>query len=710
MKKKVGILYDNISGNMGDLAIGLSVKKILRELRLEFDELVPGRFDPQDYATIIVGGGHLLRPHPDFFYDKFRVSGTHVLNCCGIVGAPPDLEYLNDYTYVSVRSGGDKGKISYLTKEVKVIPCTSMLLSDVPHCDLNIQRPSIGIQLWEGAVDEDALVEYLSRAPFHIYFLPITHYNYDFKYLVKLTQRLKNSSLLPILETEEVFTLMGNFDYFISASLHGAIFAYVHRVPFILFDYQDKMKFFMQDRNLDKYLFKNFDELRLVFEKLLHDNPDYSTLLDQDFATLKEHKRNLKEVLPSQQSVVLFNKLVKTRSEVELLREKLESKNVQVGYLQKQVAAMNDDVKRQNPYIKELERDLNEKRTHVGNLESTLNQIYDSHGWKALLTYYRMRDKILPIDTKRELLAKLFFKAVTDPKGILSNFKKIDVKKLGCYFRKSKPAISQKETGEKTLEVSGQSAVNPIEGPEGRDDLTPPSSMIFVGDGDFKAVGEEFKRYFLELGQLRPEDRVLDVGCGIGRMAVPLIGFLSPGGEYWGFDIVEKGIEWCQSHIAERYGNFHFLHCDVYNKVYNPSGKMRAKDYTFPFENDSFDFVFLTSVFTHMLPQDMKNYLSEVSRVMKPGGTCLITFFLITQEVRNLIDMGLSTQNFKYEVDGCLTTCKEAPEGAIGYDQEFILQLFQKYDLKINEQIHYGSWCGRTSFLSYQDIVMATRD
>ena len=31
MKKKVGILYDNISGNIGDLAIGLSVKKILRE-------------------------------------------------------------------------------------------------------------------------------------------------------------------------------------------------------------------------------------------------------------------------------------------------------------------------------------------------------------------------------------------------------------------------------------------------------------------------------------------------------------------------------------------------------------------------------------------------------------------------------------------------------------------------------------------------------
>jgi hypothetical protein len=382
MKKKVGILYDNISGNIGDLAVGLSVKKILRELRLEFDELVPGRFDPQDYATIIVGGGLLLRPSPDFFCDKFRVPGKHVLNCCGIVGTPPDLEYLNDYAYVSVRSGGDKRKISYLTKEVKVIPCTSMLLNDLPHFDLKIQRPSIGIQLSEGMVDEEALVEYLSRQPFHIYFLPITHYNFDFKYLVKLTQRVKKSSLLPILGPEEIFTLIGNFDYFISASLHGGIFAYVHRVPFILFGYEDKMSkmsFFMQDRNLDEYLFNNFNELKLLFERLLYDKPDYSATLERDFASLTEHKRILQEVLPSQQTTVLSNKLVDTQIEIKSLQEKLQSKNVQVHYLKEQVEAMNGSIKRQ---------------------QSQINQIYNSRGWKVLTAYYRVRDKVLSVVRK----------------------------------------------------------------------------------------------------------------------------------------------------------------------------------------------------------------------------------------------------------------------------------------------------------------------
>ena len=32
-------------------------------------------------------------------------------------------------------------------------------------------------------------------------------------------------------------------------------------------------------------------------------------------------------------------------------------------------------------------------------------------------------------------------------------------------------------------------------------------------------------------------------------------------------------------------------------------------EYSFPFKTSSFDFVFLTSVFTHMLPQDLDNYL-----------------------------------------------------------------------------------------------------
>jgi len=57
-----------------------------------------------------------------------------------------------------------------------------------------------------------------------------------------------------------------------------------------------------------------------------------------------------------------------------------------------------------------------------------------------------------------------------------------------------------------------------------RDDLTPPRGIDFAGscDEDFKKMGEEFLRHFVELGKLKRDERVLDVGCGIERMAVAL--------------------------------------------------------------------------------------------------------------------------------------------------------------------------------------------
>jgi len=372
--KKVGILYDNISGNTGDQAIGVSVRQMLDEIGVDYEELVPGRFNPNDYPTIIIGGGHLLRPCPDFFYDKFRVPGKHILNCCGIVGSPDDLQYLNDYLYVTVRSNGDKQKLSYLNREVAVVPCTTMLLKDLPHFDLRIQKPSIGVQLWEGIVDEESFVEYLSNQPFHIYFLPITHYNRDFTYLERLNQMVGNSTLLPILRPEEIFTVIGNFDYFISSSLHGAVFAYVHNVPFVLFCGEDKRQFFMEDRKLDSYLFRNFDELHARFEELQNNKPHYSTALANDFKVLQEHKFKIKDIVPKQvitgAEPVITRHKSRTRNQQAILQER----NFQVHYLQNQVKTLGAQAKHQFAQISSLETSLQEKVAQISSLETSLQE------------------------------------------------------------------------------------------------------------------------------------------------------------------------------------------------------------------------------------------------------------------------------------------------------------------------------------------------
>lgn len=252
--------------------------------------------------------------------------------------------------------------------------------------------------------------------------------------------------------------------------------------------------------------------------------------------------------------------------------------------------------------------------------------------------------------------------------------------------------------------------LDPIDRVRGRDPMRPPRSKMFVGGGDFTAVGEEFLRYFVELGGLRPDDRVLDVGCGIGRMAVPLTGYLSPRGEYRGFDIVKEGIDWCDGAIATRFPNFRFTHADIVNRHYNPAGRHLAREYRFPYPDASFDFAFLTSVFTHMLPPDLGNYLGEVSRVLTPGGRCLMTMFLLDDESRTCIRARRSTLDFSHAVDGCLTIDASDPEAAIAYEEAAVRDGLAAVHLSVDEPIHRGSWCGRPSYLSYQDIILVTKD
>ncbi|MBM3165934.1 MAG: glycosyltransferase [Chloroflexi bacterium] len=236
-----------------------------------------------------------------------------------------------------------------------------------------------------------------------------------------------------------------------------------------------------------------------------------------------------------------------------------------------------------------------------------------------------------------------------------------------------------------------------------------PELSAFVGDGDFRIIGEEFFGYFKNLCYLMPNETVLDVGCGIGRMAVPLTKYLDQNGRYEGFDTAKKGIDWSNEHISSKYSNFHFQLVDIFNKQYNPEGKVSASEFRFPFEDEFFNFVFLASVFTHMLPKDIEHYLAEIYRVLKKGGRCLITFFLLNNESLYLIQQGKSTIEFKYGEGTYRWKYEETPENAVAYSEEYMRTLYAKGGLMIKEPIQYGSWCGRERFLSYQDIVIAEK-
>ncbi len=229
-----------------------------------------------------------------------------------------------------------------------------------------------------------------------------------------------------------------------------------------------------------------------------------------------------------------------------------------------------------------------------------------------------------------------------------------------------------------------------------------------INSGDADVIGKEFLNYFIKLGELKSTDQVLDVGSGYGRMAVALSSFLSSEGSYEGIEIIPKGVDWCTKNITPNFKNFHFQLIDVKNDRYNPAGKQKASQFKFPFEDASFDFIFLTSVFTHMLPADLENYLSEISRVLKKGGKTFITYFLLNDKSKELISEGESLHKLPFDYENCRIEYQEDPEHIIAYEETDVINLYTKYGLDFSST-HYGNWCGREDFVSHQDIVIGTK-
>jgi len=216
-----------------------------------------------------------------------------------------------------------------------------------------------------------------------------------------------------------------------------------------------------------------------------------------------------------------------------------------------------------------------------------------------------------------------------------------------------------------------------------------------------------FSDLVVRLG-LRPEHRVLDVGCGIGRMAYPLAYFLSAKGSYEGFDIMRDAIAWAQGAIGARFPNFRFRHVDIRNTRYNKTGTLTSAQFAFPYENASFDRLFLNSVFTHMLDFEVEHYLDEFARVLAPGGRAYITCFLHDQEARKLIESGRSKEPQVHRLGAGFVVDPQVPEASIGFPREWMLERMERRGLRV-ERVLPGGWCGRPGWIGYQDIVLVRR-
>jgi SAM-dependent methyltransferase len=237
------------------------------------------------------------------------------------------------------------------------------------------------------------------------------------------------------------------------------------------------------------------------------------------------------------------------------------------------------------------------------------------------------------------------------------------------------------------------------------DPLTPPRKLVFGIGGDL-FVGDRFLGHFRELAGLRPDEAVLDVGSGVGRMALPLTRYLSHAGRYDGFDIVPANVNWCRTAITPRFPHFRFRHADVFNREYNPRGRLAGDSFRFPYPDAHFDFAVVTSVFTHLLPGTVAHYLREIGRVLRPGGRCVATVYLLNDESERLLAAGKGEITLEPGDGECRVHSRAVPETCVALDEGWYADAVGAAGLTLDRPARYGLWCGREPGFDFQDVTV----
>lgn len=239
-----------------------------------------------------------------------------------------------------------------------------------------------------------------------------------------------------------------------------------------------------------------------------------------------------------------------------------------------------------------------------------------------------------------------------------------------------------------------------------RDPLIPPRRLQRYGRGDFAEAGEAHLACLRELARLGPADRVLEVGCGTGRLARPLVRFLEEG-TYDGLDVDREAIGWCRR-AYRRHGNARFLRADVFDPREHPGGAHRGDEYCLPYPDASFDVAVMLGVLSHLLEAEAARHLEELGRVLAPGGRVLATLFVLDGDSRARMADGRAALSFLDAEQPVALLSEDLPEEGVAYDAAWLRERLGAGGCEL-ATVERGSWRGREQARDLLDVMVGVR-
>ncbi|MFD0463228.1 methyltransferase domain-containing protein [Microvirga aerilata] len=181
--------------------------------------------------------------------------------------------------------------------------------------------------------------------------------------------------------------------------------------------------------------------------------------------------------------------------------------------------------------------------------------------------------------------------------------------------------------------------------------------MNIIGSHDVAHFKRNMTQVFSELywrGLLSTSSNVVDIGCGCGRLALPISRLLKEG-RYYGVDVWSEGVDWCKAKIESEYQNCSFYTIKAENNYYfEERAPSLHNDFKLEFcPTNTADLAFAISVFSHLTRSDCVAYFKEVSRVLKPKGILYLTGFVIDRFFKDYQSRTESFGSLREEEPGC---------------------------------------------------------